>query len=112
MELTQRQEDDITIVGLAKPTFIEFFNADEFRAKIQEVIEANGKVLLDFSNITDISSKGLGALISLLEQVKQKDGALRLFNMKKKVSELFAITKLDAIFEIFEGEEGALAAFA
>ena len=111
MQLTQRTAGGVVIVGLEKPTFIEFFNADEFRSKLQEVVEANEKVLLDFSNITDISSKGLGALISLLEQVKQKDGAFKLFNMKKKVSELFSITKLDAIFEIYDSEDKAIAAF-
>jgi anti-anti-sigma factor len=109
MQLTQRTVGDVVVVGLEKPTFIEFFNADEFRSKLQEIVESSPRVLLDFSNITDISSKGLGALISLLEQVKQKNGSFRLFNMKKKVAELFSITKLDAIFEIFESEESALA---
>ena len=111
MQLTQRKAGEVVIVGLEKPTFIEFFNADEFRQKLQEVVEAHDCVLLDFTNITDISSKGLGALISLLEQVKAKDGSFRLFNMKKKVAELFSITKLDEIFQIYEGEEKALAAF-
>lgn len=112
MQLTEKEVEGIRVVGLEKPTFIEFFNADEFRSKLHGVIEAHDQVALDFSNVTDISSKGLGALISLLELVKQRNGTLKLFNMKKKVSELFAITKLDAIFEIYEDEKDAIGAFA
>ena len=97
------------VVGLKRPTSIDFFNADDFANRLSEAVEkGEHRLVIDFTNITALSSKGLGALILLLNSVKQKNGVLRLFNLNDRVRETFKITRMDALFDILPDEASAI----
>jgi len=60
---------------------------------------AQREIVLNLRGLTAVDARGLGALISL-----QASGFyLRLSNPTRGVLELLARTKLDSIFEVFEG---------
>jgi anti-sigma B factor antagonist len=81
--------------------------------KLHECIEAGKKrVLVDMAKVDWMNSSGLGILIGGLSTVRNRGGSLKLLNVGKKPRELFAITKLDRIFEMHDDEEAALASFA
>jgi anti-sigma B factor antagonist len=68
-------------------------------------------MLLDFTNVEYLSSAALGKLITLHKRVREKKGQLRFCAIKPKIYDVFRITKLDKIFEIYENQEKALADF-
>ena len=53
----------------------------------------------------------LGKLITLEKKVKAHGGKLKLSNIRPEIYEVFAITKLNKLFEIKDDEAEALAAF-
>ena len=73
--------------------------------------DGRGKIVLDFSNVEYLSSAALGKLITLDKKVKAARGKLRLCSIRPDIYEVFAITKLNKLFDIHENQEKALEGF-
>ncbi|KXO16596.1 STAS domain-containing protein [Peptoniphilus sp. GNH] len=52
-----------------------------------------------------VDSTGLGAMIYLLKEIKDKNNTISLENLKPNIEKLFKITKLDEVFEIRSGSD-------
>jgi anti-sigma B factor antagonist len=63
---------------------------------------------LNLTNVEFINSSGLGSLVSTMKEVRLAKGRLTLSNLASYVQEIFDITQLSHIFEIFKTEEEAL----
>ena len=77
---------------------------------IMSVIEsADGgmNLILDFIKVQFLSSAMLGLLIRVSKRVYQRDGQLRLCNISPKIYEIFKITRLTKIFDIYPDVESA-----
>jgi len=73
--------------------------------------EGRDKLLLNFSQVEFLSSSALGKLITLDKKMKAKSGKLKLCNIRPEIYEVFAITRLNRLFDIKDEEADALAAF-
>ena len=70
--------------------------------------DARTKIILDFSNVEYLSSAALGKLITMDKKVKGAKGKLRLCSIRPDIYEVFAITKLNKLFDIYDNQEKAL----
>ena len=82
---------------------------DEISALIDD--SPNPKVLINFENVEHLSSAALGTLITVNNKVRQKGGQLRLTNIDPQIYEVFAITKLNKLFQIHDDAEAAVKTF-
>jgi len=73
--------------------------------------EARRKIILDFANVEYLSSAALGKLITMEKKVTAAKGKLRLCCIRPEIYEVFAITKLNRLFKIYEDQERALEGF-
>jgi anti-sigma B factor antagonist len=73
--------------------------------------EDSPKLLLDFANVDHLSSAALGMLINANNKIKQKNGQLRLTNIKPQIYEVFVITKLNKLFIIKPTRTEAMSSF-
>jgi stage II sporulation protein AA (anti-sigma F factor antagonist) len=58
-----------------------------------------------------INSSGLGALVSILKEVRDHKGKLKISNLADYIKEIFDITQLSSIFDICEDESNAIRGF-
>jgi len=65
----------------------------------------------NLARVEFINSSGLGSLVSIMKEVRLKKGRLTLSNLAGYVQEIFDITQLSHIFEIYPTEEEALASY-
>ncbi len=74
------------------------------------LIEQNEKIqlIVDFSNVQFLTSSVLGLLIRVSKKVYETDGKLRLCSIAPKILEIFKITRLDKIFEIYPDVDEAM----
>ena len=74
------------------------------------LIEENPKIqlIIDFSNVKFLTSSVLGLLIRISKKVYETNGRLRLCSINPKIMEIFRITRLDKIFEIYPDVDEAL----
>ncbi len=111
LDLTQ--VGDVTVVRFRDQKIIEDMNIQELGQELFGLVEVDGRdrLLLDFSAVDFLSSAALGKLITLDKKMKAHGGVLKLANIRPEIYEVFAITKLNRLFDIREDEAEALAAF-
>jgi anti-sigma B factor antagonist len=68
----------------------------------------NIQLIIDFSNVKFLTSSVLGLLIRISKKVYETDGKLRLCSIDPKIMEIFRITRLDKIFEIYPDVDEAM----
>lgn len=85
-------------------------NVKAFKDALHPVLDANSAVLVDMSSLSFVDSSGLGALLSCLRTMNNKNGQLKLFAMAKPVQALFELVRMHRIFAIYNNRQEALAA--
>lgn len=61
--------------------------------------------VLELSDLKHINSSGLGVFITLLTKARKKDGEVLLVNPSEGIRKLLLMTKLNAIFKIYDTVE-------
>ena len=107
------QQKDINVIQFTNNRILDEANIAEIGNTLRGLIEdrSNPKLLLDFSAVDHLSSAALGMLINANNSIKQRNGQLRLTNIKPQIYEVFVITKLNKLFRILPSREEALASF-
>jgi anti-sigma B factor antagonist len=104
---------EVCVVRFRDQKIIEDINIQEWGQELFQLadVENRQKLLLNFSGVDFLSSAALGKLITLDKKVRARGGTLRLCNIRPEIYEVFAITKLNRLFDIKEDESDALASF-
>lgn len=104
---------DVTVVRFRDRKIVEDINIQQVGQELFQLVETDGreKLLLNFSAVDFLSSAALGKLITLDKKMKAHGGVLKMSNIRPEIYEVFAITKLNRLFDIKEDEADALAAF-
>lgn len=104
---------DVTVVRFVDRKILDEANIQELGFELFRLVEDDHrqKLLLNFSTVEFLSSAALGKLITLDKKVKAHGGKLKLSNIRPEIYEVFAITKLNKLFDIKDDEADALAAF-
>ena len=112
--LTIIEDGPISSVRFLDQNILEENSIQKIGAQILQLIDQtiNPKLLMDFQNVEHLSSAALGTLITINNRIKEKGGQLRLVNINPQIYEVFAITKLDKLFKIYEDSDKACASFS
>jgi anti-sigma B factor antagonist len=107
------QVGDVSVVRFVDRKILDEANIQELGQELFQLIEEENKknLLLNFSSVEFLSSAALGKLITLDKKVKAHAGKLKLSNIRPEIYEVFAITKLNKLFDIKDDEADALASF-
>jgi anti-sigma B factor antagonist len=108
------EHKDVRIVEFTHNKILDEANIAEIGQTLTSMIDEveYPKLLLDFANVDHLSSAALGMLINANKRIKERNGQLRLANIKPQIHEVFVITKLDKLFRILPNREKALASFS
>ena len=111
--LSVSEVGDVTVVRFVDQKILDEAKIQQLGQELFELVETDGcgKIRLNFTSVEFISSAALGKLITLDKKVNSQGGALKLSNIRPEIYEVFAITKLNKLFDIKEDEVDALAAF-
>ncbi len=87
-------------------------SAGDLKLEVNEKIEqGNVWILINLSEVPYMDSAGLGVLVSGLKNTNRQNGDLRLWGLQPDVRNIFELTRLNKVFQIFEEEELALNSF-
>lgn len=102
MEYSFRFEEKYLIINLAGDLIGEE-NGPRIVAELDgHNTVGNLNVIVDISEVRYINSSGIGVLITLLTKARNKGGELCLINPSESVQKLLIITKLQAIFKVYD----------
>jgi anti-sigma B factor antagonist len=107
MEIVKRETGNTVIFNLSGR--LDLGNGNRLKEDVKAVL-STGKtsIHLNLRQIEFVNSSGLGALVSIMKDVRVHRGRLTLSDMADYVREIFDITQLSHIFEIFATEQEAL----
>ncbi len=107
------EQDDVLRIEFVDRNILDEANIQQIGEEISQLVEMKlqPKVLISFENVDHLSSAALGTLITINNQIRGKDGQLRLANIDPQIYEVFVITKLNKLFQIHDSAEQALASF-
>jgi anti-anti-sigma factor len=84
-------------------------SAPAFEALCESCIsEGFTRLVLDLSNLTYVSSMGLGAIVRVAKQLRDDGGEVRICCLTGLVRQLFEITRLNHVFPPYDSVESAL----
>ncbi len=110
MKIQEEKLNDVSVCTVDGE--INITTSPELRKAFDGIIgRQEKKVLVDFSRVSYIDSSGLATLIEMFQRLKKIDGRMRFSNLDQKVKNVFEITKLHKLFEIFDNRQSALKDF-
>jgi anti-sigma B factor antagonist len=106
-----RQYGKVAVVDL--PGRITHGDGDmEMRQAIVDLLEnGSGSIVLNMDKVVYMDSAGIGELVACHKKVVEKGGMMKILKPNQKVLDLFTITKLIQLFEVFQDEKDALTSF-
>ena len=101
-----------TVVRLTGPRITDQVYINELGDELVALLEKSDPpdLLIDLEDVEFLSSSMLGKLIRLLKRTRQRKGRLRLCSIRPSIREVFEITQLHKVFEIYPDAQEALGA--
>ena len=107
MDITTRDEGDTTVVMLNGKLDTNTTPAAE--SEINALIDAGAsKLLINFQQLSYISSSGLRLLLATAKRLKGNGGDLQVCSLNEMATEVFEISGFSTILKVFPDEQAAL----
>lgn len=104
---------ETTVVRFNDRKILDANAIEELGGELFDLVEVENRksLLLDFTGVEFLSSAALNKLIILDKKVKANGGRMKLCSLRAEIAEIFALTRLDRLFDIRDDEKSALEAF-
>ncbi|MDZ4725316.1 MAG: STAS domain-containing protein [Leptospira sp.] len=110
MEYTENKIDGVTVLKLFGN--LDMLNAGILKEKIKESsADSEYKFVFDLGGVSFIDSSGFGLIMSLNDKLSAQGGGLKIVNVSKTIQQIFRISKISSVIQIYETTEAALASF-
>jgi anti-sigma B factor antagonist len=87
--------------------------APQFKNRIGELVkESHVKFVVDMQNCRLIDSSGCGALVASLRLVEKNKGDIKIARPSPQARDLFELTRLHRILEMFDDLDAAIQSYA
>jgi anti-sigma B factor antagonist len=84
--------------------------AEFLRETLQQVLDSGIKnIAINLTQVSELDSSGMGALVRVLVAVKNGNGKCRFFGATKRINQTLRMVRLDSVLEMVDDEAAALA---
>ena len=123
MSVIIRRDGDVAIVELAgeftlgrdkiaQPLDLHGFRLEDLGDTLSDLLDKQCvRIVLDLEKVRFMDSAGLGHLVSWKKRTTQLGGDVRLSRPQQRVRDLFELTSLTRVFQIFDSPAEAVASF-
>jgi len=106
IEVVTRSKHEATIVSIKGD--VDLYSSPSVRKAIIALTEKKSPaILVDLQNVSYMDSSGVATLVEGLQQTGKYKGRFKLFGLGLAVREVFELSRLDKVFEIYPNEEAA-----
>ncbi|TMQ49926.1 MAG: STAS domain-containing protein [Candidatus Eisenbacteria bacterium] len=110
--MKQRQVGNVAILS-PKGYLTGGDETEELEQTIKNLGESGNKhLIINLAETQHLNSTALGVLISAHSNYVRRGGQMKLCSVDKRIENIFVITKLSLVFDVYPSEEQALASFA
>jgi len=109
---TEEKVDGLSIRIVRVQGYLDSSTFTQLQDHLEKIIgEGFHRIVVEFGDLSYISSAGLGVLLGMLQEVREKDGDLKLANMSPKIRNLFDMLGFSRLIRIYDDLESAKQAF-
>ncbi|TGM52171.1 STAS domain-containing protein [Leptospira vanthielii] len=110
MEYTESKFSGIVVLKLFGN--LDMLNAGILKERIKEsASQEEHRFIFDLEGVSFIDSSGFGLIMSLNDKLSELGGGLRIVNVSKTIRQIFRISKISSVIQIFESTEEAVNSF-
>lgn len=108
VSIATRQSGAATIVDVTGE--ITLFNAPDLRKILMDLLKVRKapRVVVNMTNVGYIDSAGVACLVEALKVARESKLGLALFGLNRLAKEVFELTRLISVFEVYGTEEEAV----
>jgi len=111
LKIDSHVSDGVTVVSCnGRITFGE--ESASLRENLKKILASTRKLVLDLSGVSYIDSGGLGTLVGVYSSARAAGADIKLTGIGQRLRDVLQITKLVTVFEVYDGEQQAIAAFS
>jgi len=111
MKISKRDIGNVTVLELKGKVMIGSGDV-ALREAVEDAVNSGTRnLLVDLKGVSKMDSSGLGELIAAHNTVTEDGGTIKLANMPSKLHNVFGITQIVSVFEVFDDMDEALASF-
>lgn len=105
-----RHHESVSVLDLKG--YLDAHTAPDLEAALQKQIDDRRyKIVVNFRDLSYISSAGLGVFMQFIEDVRDNEGDIKLTNMSPRVFNVFDLLGFPVLYEIFPEETEAIQKF-
>ena len=109
-EVLREDKSEISILRIKG--FLDAHTAPKFEQAIQDLVnESRNNIIVSMAELNYISSAGLGVFMGFIEEIREKDGDIKLCCMSPKVFKVFDLLGFPALYEIYDKDDEAIQKF-
>lgn len=88
---------------------VDLYSSPEVRKELIALTERKVKhILVDLHKVSYMDSSGVATLVEGLQQVGKYKGKLLLYGLDSVVKEVFELSRLDKVFDIYPDQDAAM----
>jgi anti-sigma B factor antagonist len=92
--------------------YLDAHTAPDLENAFQRLLnDKHYKIVVNFKDLSYISSAGLGVFMAYIEDVRKNKGDIKLTNMTAKVYNVFDLLGFPILYEIYKDEKEAIGKF-
>ena len=111
MKLSVRKAKDIIVIDVEGKIVLGDGDV-EIKQTVNGLIQkGNKKVILNLAKVPYLDSAGLGEIMRCFTALRRDGGDFKLLSPNQRIIDLFSITKLLNVFDIYDNEPSAIKSF-
>ena len=86
---------------------------DPFRGYLERLVHVNrNRIIIDLAEVDYVDSAFLATLLAFSRRTRRRGGALKLIRLNQKLKDIFFVTQLFSLLEVFETLDQAQMSFS
>jgi anti-sigma B factor antagonist len=110
LKMETRVVDGVTVV-VCNGRIVFGDESSALRETLKRVLSSTRQVVLNLSAVPYIDSGGLGTLVGVYSSARAAGADIKLTGLGQRLRDVLQITKLVTVFEVYDTEPQAIAAF-
>lgn len=109
-QLHVQEVGDVSVVNFTLSKILDEQVIQFMGDQLYQLVDDVGfrKIVLNFRNVAYLSGAALGKFITLRSKLEAVKGKLALCNLDERIQQLFRVTELQNVFNIYDDEQCAL----
>jgi anti-sigma B factor antagonist len=109
-EVSKGENNGISVLYIKG--YLDAHTAPDLETAFQELVDSQKyRIVVNFKDLSYISSAGLGVFMGFIEDIRKNGGDIKLSDMKPKIYRVFDLLGFPTLYDILDEEKSAIQKF-